>query len=141
MSLRRLLCDHRYLALCLVLIALCTKMLVPAGYMIGTSGKTLSVEICGDASGGKLTKQISIAIADKVGNAGKSADDRNGHGKGETVCPYSALSLTSLSGADLLLLALALAFILALGFMLLAPRPIRRAQYLVPPLRGPPTLA
>ncbi len=49
--------------------------------------------------------------------------------------------MASLAGADALLLAAALAFILALGFApATAPRP-RRAVWLRPPLRGPPLTA
>ncbi len=127
--------DHRNLALWLVLIALCMKALVPSGYMIGTHSKTLTVEMCGDASGSRYTMQISIPMNSE------SSPSESGHGKADSACPYSALSIESLAGTDSVLLTLALAFIIAIGFLPLTSRQIGRSPYLRPPLRGPPVFA
>jgi Protein of unknown function (DUF2946) len=134
-SLRAFFCNHRNLALCLVLLALCMKVLVPSGFMIGSHAKVLTVEICGDASGSHLTKRISIPMK------GDSGPSQNGQGQADSACPYSALSQASLAATDPLLLALSLAFIVALGLLPLAPRQIGRSPYLRPPLRGPPAFA
>jgi hypothetical protein len=133
-SLRTFFRDHRTLALGLVLLALCMKVLVPGGFMIGSQVKLLTIEICGDASGTHLTKQISVPMD------GKSGHDQSEQGKADSACPYSALSIASLAGADMLLLATALAFIMALGFLPIAARLHARTSYLRPPLRGPPAL-
>lgn len=110
------------------------KALVPGGYMVAAQGKTLTVAICGDSTLGQLTLQVTIPMKSDP------APGQAGHAK-DSACAYSALSLAALGGADAVLLALALAFVLALGFLAVAPTPIHRAAHLRPPLRGPPALA
>jgi len=132
-SLRAFFLRHRSLAMLLVAAALCMKTLVPAGYMIGQEGKALTVQICNDAVSDHAIKQIAIPMKDGSGGSGLKQNNAE--------CPYSAMSMAALTGADPALLVLALAFIIALGF---APSPVpaaRRALYLRPPLRGPPSLA
>lgn len=127
--------DHRRLAFALAALALAMKALLPAGFMVAQQARVLSVAICTDASGGKaVTRQIAVPMAHQ--NAGGVPDHAKGQGQGS--CAFSALAMASLAGADTVLLAAALAFILALGFLPLAQRPWRRAQRLRPPLRGPP---
>lgn len=133
-TLRNFLREHRQFALLLVALALAMKALVPTGYMIGTDSKVLTIQICADGSGQHFTKQIVIPMT------GKPLDERGEQGKAGSTCPYSVLSMASLGGADLALLAIALAFIMILGFA-----PVRRPWlqgifYLRPPLRGPPAL-
>jgi len=133
-ALRALIHDHRRLAMLLLALALCTKALMPAGYMLGSSSKQLTVEICSDGFGGHVTKQIAIPMD------GKSQPDQK-HGKTDSACAFSSLSMASLAGADAPLLALALTFILALGFAAQTPAPLGRISHLRPPLRGPPAVA
>ena len=133
LSLRAFFLRHRLVAILLVLAALCMKSLVPTGYMIGQQGKALTIRICSDAYADHAVKHIAIPM--KEGNGGSGAKESKAE------CPYSAMSMAALSGADPALLVLALAFIIALGF---APSPVhaaRRALYLRPPLRGPPSRA
>ena len=130
--LRAFLLQHRLLALVGVMAALCMKIVVPTGFMIGQNSKVLTVEICNDAVGNHAVKQLVISEKDGGSESGQK------QGKGE--CPFASLSMASMTGADTSLLALALAFILALG---LAPAHIalpKRVSYLRPPLRGPPAL-
>lgn len=127
--------DHRWLALTLVLAAFAMKALVPGGYMVAVQGKVLTVAICGDGSSGHLTAQLTIPMQ------GDPAPGQGGHAKAEGACPYSALSFASLGGSDPVLLALALAFIVALGLLPRIPRPLGQTPYLRPPLRGPPVFA
>jgi len=125
---------HRALAMILIVAALCMKVLVPAGYMIGSADRVLTVVICADSQGGHLTKQIVIP------GDGQSHGGQSEHGKSDGTCAFSALSFASLSAADPALLALALIFIMALGFVpVTAPRALRHS-HLRPPLRGPPAL-
>ncbi|MGC1470359.1 MAG: hypothetical protein WA793_13375, partial [Sphingorhabdus sp.] len=56
-------------------------------------------------------------------------------------CAYSATSMAALGGADAPLLAIALLFILALGFAPVEPLQLQQTNHLRPPLRGPPALA
>jgi hypothetical protein len=123
--------DHRRLAALLIALALAMKALVPGGYMLGAQGKVLTVRICADASGAALSKQIVLPTSGKAG----------AHGKAEGSCPYAALGMAGLTGADAALLAVALAFVLALGFAAVAEPPAARAAFLRPPLRGPPARA
>ncbi|MBC2669216.1 DUF2946 family protein [Novosphingobium piscinae] len=124
---------HRALAIVLVLATLCMKAIVPTGFMIGQNSKVLTVQICDDAFGNHAVKQIAIPMKDG------SSDSSGKQGKSE--CPFSSLSMASMSGADPALLALALAFILALGFVSTRTAHPERVFHLRPPLRGPPALA
>ena len=134
-NLRTFLRDHHRLAAWLIAMALCMKALVPAGYMIGTQAKVFTIEICSDSTGQHLTSQIVVP------QNGKPADSRGEQAKGDNPCPYSSLAMASLSGADSALLALALAFILALGFAPVRVPALQSPFHLRPPLRGPPALA
>lgn len=131
-ALRAFLHRHRLLAAMVVLCALAMKIAVPAGYMLGQHGKVLTVEICADASGAKVTKQIVVPSS----HQGKPVETKTAE-----TCPYAALGFPALGGADLALLALALAFILALGLAPAPSAPLRRIPFLRPPLRGPPAFA
>ena len=114
-------------------LALAMKAFVPAGYMVGsTAAKTLSVMVC-DGQGNDTVKQIAVG--------GRSDGGANDHSKAAKECPFTALSMHSLSGTDPVLLVLALAFILALGFVPVPPIRIERRAFLTPPLRGPPVLS
>ncbi|MGB5076795.1 MAG: DUF2946 family protein [Sphingorhabdus sp.] len=129
---RALIRDHRNLAMMLVVIALCIKALVPSGYMLNNMSKVLTVQLCADGSGAMVTRQIVVQMD------GNPQGDTSSHGKSDTPCAYSALSMASLSGADAPLLALALLFIIAIGLASVQIAPFYRASYLRPPLRGPP---
>lgn len=131
--LRTLFLRHRALALLLVAATLCLKAVVPTGYMIGHQSKTLTVLICGDGMDRAAAQQLAIPLP------GEPGDGAAKQGKGD--CPYGALSMASLAGADPAQLALALTFILALGFAAASPNLFRRIDHLRPPLRGPPALA
>jgi hypothetical protein len=121
--------SHRRVAALLVALTLCMKALVPAGYMLGSEPRMITVQICADSLGHQITKQIDVG-----------AKDHN-KAKADVPCAFSALAHGALGGADPIQLALALLFIMALAFaphLGLAPK---RAHYLRPPLRGPPALA
>lgn len=125
---------HRALAIFLVTVMLCMKAAIPTGYMIVQDAKVLTVQICADATGQLMTTQIAVPME------GKSGGQQKDHGKGEGICPYSALSMASTAGVDAILLAIAIALILAIGFAPLLRSPGWRIAYLRPPLRGPPAL-
>jgi hypothetical protein len=135
-SLRALTQRYARSALVLVVLAMAVKALVPAGYMISATGERfLTVTICADASG--TPKQMRIAIPDK---------DETGSDHSEAVdksqpCAFSGLGHAALGGADPVLLATALAFILLVGFAPLRAPPARDVLFLRPPLRGPPSLS
>jgi hypothetical protein len=134
-GLRAFLRDHRTLALLLIAAALVMKALVPAGFMVGTQAKTITVEICADTVGAQLSRTIAIPFA------GKSDGGSGEHGKTDLPCAFGALAMATLGGADAVLLAAALAFVLALGFAVVRIAPAATPARLRPPLRAPPVHA
>jgi hypothetical protein len=131
-ALRAFFRDHRRLVVVLTAMALAMKALVPAGYMIQASPRVLSVLICADASGVGHLRRMTILLNR---DGGGSVDQ---HGKSDSTCPFTALSMATLGGADAPLLILALAFILVRAFAPSPPPTANRLRHDRPPLRGPP---
>lgn len=114
-------------------LALAMKAFVPAGFMIGSNtSRVLTVEIC-DGQGHTVLSRLALP--------GKPDPQKDAHTKAAKDCPFTALSAHALSGADPVQLALALAFILLLGFQATERLRLVRARYHVPPLRAPPVLS
>ncbi|MBA3055476.1 MAG: hypothetical protein FP826_11205 [Sphingomonadales bacterium] len=132
-SVRAFLLNHRRFAALLIALALCMKVALPAGFMLGTGSMQLTIEIC-NSQGQPVLSQIAVPLD------GKSAPGQAQH-KGSSDCPFSALSMATMAGADALLIGAALAFIIALGFAPVASAPLLRIPFLSPPLRGPPALS
>ena len=130
-ALRSFLRRHRWFAAWLLLASLCLKALTPPGYMVSSQGQVLTVSICADATGEHLTRAIVIPAKGEPGR-GQDAGD---------ACPFSALTMGAIAGADIVLLSLALAFILALGFGPQALPELHGERRIRPPLRGPPAAA
>jgi hypothetical protein len=125
--------DHRWLAIWLVALALCMKIMVPSGFMVGMGAESLSITIC-DGRGPEQTRQINLP------QSGHSHDNPAEQGKMSDACPYAALGMAALSGTPAMLLVVALAFIMARGtWPPVVPQPALRF-FLRPPLRGPPAL-
>ena len=125
---------NRRLAALLVVLALAMKALVPAGYMLAQQTTVLSVTICADGQGKRIAHEITVP------KKARHDDGSGDQGKGGA-CAWSSLATGALGGSGPELLAIALAFILALGFLPAAPPAIRAAFRLRPPLRAPPVLA
>ncbi len=128
---------HRAMALAVIALALAMKALVPAGYMIGGDAKVLTIKVCdGYADSGT---GHDIAIVAKGGAHSDAGHDDAGRALHDhQACPFSALTLAHIGGADPIQLALALAFIVLLGVIApvrATPRPSARLR---PPLRAPP---
>jgi hypothetical protein len=131
-SFRKLLTGHRRFAALLLAMTLALKILVPGGYMLGMQDTGITMQICSGTTGGE-----SWTASIPLRHGGEDSD----HQKAAKECPFTALSMHALSGADPLVLALAIAFVLALGF---APVPllrVARPAFLIPPLRGPPAIS
>lgn len=47
---------HRTIAFLLIVLALAMKAVIPAGFMLGTQDKVLTVRVCADATGEHITK-------------------------------------------------------------------------------------
>jgi hypothetical protein len=124
---------RRSVAFLLIALALAMKLLVPAGYMLAPSSKFLTVLVCSGTNMDPVTIKVPMAPAVPGTGDSDTAD--------KTVCAFSGLGLAGLAATDPDLLAAAILFILALGF--LPVQPVLRAipAYLRPPLRGPPLTA
>jgi hypothetical protein len=121
----------RGLALGLVALALVMKALIPAGFMPGrTATSSFTVLVCADATGGHDAVQVVV----QKGTA-KPEVKANQH------CAFAGLGMAALGGAEPALLALALAFIVALGFGPVALPHVRRFARVLPPPCGPPALS
>jgi len=130
-ALRAFFLSHHRVAALLIAAALCMKALVPAGYMIDGGARMLTIRVCADSLGHVVTRQISVQQS--------GHDNHKAHA--DSPCAFTALSHATMGGADPIQLALALGFILALGFVAVVPAAPRRISHLRPPLRGPPALA
>ena len=131
-TLRHILFRHRGLAILLLALTLCLKVLVPTGMMMGSGGdRILSITICADSMRQQLVRHVIVP-----GRSDGAA--QNGAAKGE--CPFTVLALGASGAVDAALLALALAFVMALAFAPVAAVPLRSARRFWPPLRGPPLL-
>jgi hypothetical protein len=136
LRLRAFTCSHVRLSLALLALVLAVKALVPAGFMVTPGGERfLTVMICADSTG--VAQQVQIAIPAKDG----AASDHPESGDKDQPCAFAGLGLSALGGADPVLLAAALAFILLIGFAPLRAPPARDIPFLRPPLRGPPSLS
>ena len=135
---RILLRDHRGCSALLLALALCLKLLVPAGYMPVPGGAFASVEICGEGVAGHGGRAIAIPLRDAL--SGALGDHGQPHQTDQT-CPSAALGHVALGGADAPLLAIALALAMLLALLPPGPVLLRRASHLRPPLRGPPARA
>lgn len=122
---------QRAMAFAILAFALAMKAIVPTGFMIGAEAKVLTIRLCNKSQFSSAAQARQIAIPMN----GKPASK---HDKADEICPYSALSMASLSNTDLTLLSPALAFILALTFTPGRTACAKRIFYLRPPLRAPP---
>lgn len=134
-NLRAFTFQRRTWAMVLVAIALLIRGLIPAGYMVAPSALTLSVQICSGFENEHSTIEIVVP------RTGDEHDRSGDHRQKNPPCAFSALSMSSLAGADGLLFAVELAFILITSALLVALPVHRRFAHLRPPLRGPPSFA
>jgi hypothetical protein len=133
LAVRRFLAQ-RYFAVLLCAATLLLKLLVPAGYMIGSEHGRMTIELCSGVVAQPTTLAAPEMQLDMLGH-GKSQD----HGKAEMPCAFTGLSAASLGAVDPIQIAAAVAFVMAVGLSpVVLPANIRRG-YLRPPLRGPPT--
>lgn len=131
----RALVRHRpWVALAILIAAVAMKALVPAGMMVDGAPSAMTIRIC-DGAAPDVAR--SIAIPARHGEAAGS-EGKTGATHDHQACPFSVLGLSLAGGADALLLALAIAFILLAGF---APQTLAvpaAPAWLRPPLRAPP---
>lgn len=125
---RAIMLHNRHLAMLLVLLALAMKALVPAGYMVGSSTRALTVLICADSTGQRTAVKITIP----------QGPDKTA-AKDHKPCTFAGHGAAALAAADPVQLALALAFVLALGFLATEAPSLASTRRILPPPCGPPS--
>lgn len=133
-ALRNYLLVRRALAIAVIVLALAIKALVPAGFMIETGNMVISVAICADASGDHASSR-DIVIPAKQPSGGSSKTE-----PGDS-CAFAGHSPAVAAGADPVQVALALAFIILLGFLPVAMPLVSPGRRVRPPLRAPPAFS
>lgn len=116
----------------LLAAVLCLKALMPAGYMATSHDRVLTITICAESTGQQLVQHIIIP-----GKPQAPAPQDAGQGK----CAFAPLGMAGVAGGDPVLVVLALAFAIALGFAAVPITSMRKVARLRPPLRGPPLAA
>ncbi|WP_221234545.1 hypothetical protein [Sphingomonas aerophila] len=110
------------------------KVVVPSGYMIDSDHGRFAITICPGVEPSSVTMEMP-GLHDHMPDHGNSKD----HGKVEMPCAFSGLTAPSLAGADPLLLAAAIVFIVRTAFRTAVDtEPTGPGLHLRPPLRGPP---
>ena len=121
---------HPGLAALILCAGLLMRAVVPAGFMPQIGAHVITLQICADATGGHLTRDVTLPTAPRHERPEGKADGGP--------CPFGGMAHAMVAGVDSWLLASALAFILLLGFAPARVMAPRRAVHLRPPLRGPP---
>jgi hypothetical protein len=129
--LRHYLRGHRHIALAIIALALLMRMLVPVGFMPQVSAGTMTIALC--TGHGPATVEMAVA--------GSGHHDQGKNAKPDMPCPFGSTSSVGLTGADPILLAIAIAFVMALSLRPVSAVRIADAPRLRPPLRGPPLTA
>lgn len=124
--------DHRMLAAVSMALALIMKITMPAGTMPGWDASTLTIQICADGTGGRMTTQITIPAS------GKTQTGKGDHVASQGLCPFSVLASGMISATDPPLLLITLAWALILRPLPARAPPHSRPIHFRPPLRGPP---
>lgn len=133
-SLRRLVRDHRLLAGWLFAAALLMRVLVPSGFMPVATADGFRIVVCTG-----VAVQPEVAAASHAAMPGMTHHDSTPDAPGHDMpCGFAGLSMPSLGATDPVLLALAIAFVLAVVFGAAPPVLVARPTGLRPPLRGPP---
>lgn len=130
---------RRWLAAWLIAMALLMKMAVPSGYMLGISNGAIGVELCPGFAPPSPTMAMTMNdMGQALDHDGAHHGEPQDHGKAEQPCAFAGLTAPALAGADPLLLAMVVAFIIATAFRVAARPLFQQSPYLRPPLRGPP---
>lgn len=132
-ALRAHVLKHRRLAVLLIAMALLVKAIVPQGFMVLPSNGTIMVSLCS----GQGPQMVALDVG--KGPVGDSGDHRDGKAA-DHPCAFSGLNMAAATGSDPVLLMIAIAYVLALGFLPVVSRQSRALSRLRPPLRAPPVL-
>ena len=128
---RHLLSRHRLLATLILVAALSMKIAIPSGFMLGSENGSITVEICSGYGPMKMTMVMPGV---------EHRQDKPDHQGKEMPCAFSGLVAPAMTAVDPILLAISIAFILAIGTAFEVSPVTRVPAFLRPPLRGPPEL-
>ncbi|RVT93864.1 hypothetical protein [Sphingomonas crocodyli] len=129
-AIRALFRRHALLAAIIVALALGVRALVPTGYMTSASTTGFTVTLCGGEQG----QTVHIALPTDPMHQDDSA-------KADSPCAFTGLGLATLGFTDPFLIAIAIAFILGVGLRLAVTAVPARGRAILPPTRGPPSIA
>ena len=129
-AIRALFRRHALLAAIIVALALGVRALVPTGYMTNASATGFTVTLCGGEQG----QTVHIALPTDPKHQGDAR-------KADSPCAFTGLGLATLGFTDPFLIAIAIAFIMAMGLRLSVAPSTQRSRAFLPPTRGPPSIA
>jgi hypothetical protein len=133
-TLRALFSSSPRILLALMLAVLGAKLLVPTGYMVipaKPGAMSFSVGVCNAMGPSRLT--VTIPMDDR------QPSEKDG-GTADKPCAFTGLGQPILPGADPVQLALAIAFVIALGFAALPVLRLAASPRVLPPSQAPPIL-
>lgn len=120
----------------MVAAATLLRVMVPAGFMPAVGDAGLTLVVCPG------TVEAAPMRHDAAMMAGMAHGDRpDGAPAAPRGCAFADLAVPLIGGADAVLLAAAVAFVLALGLARRSVVPVRAAPRLRPPSQAPPALA
>jgi hypothetical protein len=145
-AIRPFLHSNAALVWAVIVCALLMRAIVPVGFMPMATANGIELVLC---SGMAQPSDITTAPAASAMMPGMThhampARADGGHqipAKPEAPCAFAGLTAPSLSGADIVLLAIAFASIVAAALFQRPDALIRPRPFLRPPLRGPPAHA
>lgn len=113
------------------------KIVVPAGYMIDAGHGRIAITICAGTMPAPAMAVMTTTMPGMHGampDHGKSRD----HGKPELPCAFAGLSAAALGAIDPVLLAVLIAFVMAIGTGAIVPPVPAAPAHLRPPSHAPP---
>lgn len=145
---RRLAANHRLLAVLIVAAALMVRILMPVGFMPVVEQGRIAIIFCSGvepqpsptAMPGMAHPAMAGMSHGALAAQSPATPNEPAGSKADTPCAFASLAMPALSGADPLLLTLALAFLMLLAVGTPSQANLQAAVRLRPPLRGPPAL-
>ena len=135
-ALRDHLLQHRATAALVIAFALLMRVLVPAGFMPVVDHGAITIVLC---SGNGPQVMQTTASTMTMAHAGHHPGEEH-QGKSDSPCVFSGLTAPAVSGADALLLVVAILFVMLRAVRTPVRLPAAPSLRLRPPLRGPPFL-
>jgi len=127
-----------------IVVALAIRAIVPAGFMPMLVEGRVVIALC-SGSGPAVTMAHPAGMVHHATTAAPygshDASDILPHDNKPQLCAFAGLGAPSLAWVDPVVLAVAIAFVLALGLRIVSTLPAICSSRLRPPLRGPPAIA